>query len=228
MNAATKEGHAWAKIRVLKLGGSLLDLPDLPDRVRRWQRAFPGTLDLWVVGGGQMVDSVRNLDRIHAFNASFIHWLCIELLEHTGKLVHRLLPEFSWVPTAGELERLCSQHHDRHSAIVAVPAFYGPETKCQVVTPQGNTSNLSELPETWETTSDSLAALLAVSVGARECILFKSSSPPEHCRTPSQWAEAGMVDPAFPALVSAIDEVALVNLRTWAPSVASENTTARQ
>jgi aspartokinase-like uncharacterized kinase len=55
-----------------------------------------------------------------------------------------------------------------------------------------------DLPESWDLTSDSLAAWLARDVGAARLVLVKSA-PTAARTTPTDWAEAGLVDPLFPA-----------------------------
>ena len=42
---------------VIKVGGSLLDLPDLPARLDRWLTARGGAKPMLVVGGGVVADA---------------------------------------------------------------------------------------------------------------------------------------------------------------------------
>jgi hypothetical protein len=53
--------------RVVKLGGSLLDLPHLAPRLQSWLGGEPDKLTLLLVGGGEFVEAMRQLDQVHAF-----------------------------------------------------------------------------------------------------------------------------------------------------------------
>ncbi|MCC7338073.1 MAG: hypothetical protein IT422_23530 [Pirellulaceae bacterium] len=90
-------------VRVLKLGGSLLLIPDWPRRLQSWLSSHPAPLDLLLVGGGEIVESVRRLDAQHGFPASFSHWLCIDLLSATARIAAQLLPEFPMIATSEAL-----------------------------------------------------------------------------------------------------------------------------
>jgi hypothetical protein len=46
-------------IRVVKLGGSLLDLEELPERLTRWIAAQRAMASVMVVGGGWLADALR-------------------------------------------------------------------------------------------------------------------------------------------------------------------------
>ena len=46
-------------LRVIKLGGSLLTLPDLRTRFEEWLKAQPLALNLLICGGGELVEAVR-------------------------------------------------------------------------------------------------------------------------------------------------------------------------
>ncbi len=59
----------------------------------------------------------------------------------------------------------------------------------------------SDIPESWDVTSDSLALWLAGQVGAAACILVKSLAPPPGTG-PADWARLGLVDAAFPTFAA--------------------------
>src|SRR5262245_59141995 len=52
-------------LRVVKLGGSLLTWAEWPTACRRWLAMQPPRRTVLIVGGGGMVDAVRNWDRAH-------------------------------------------------------------------------------------------------------------------------------------------------------------------
>ncbi|MEO8270307.1 MAG: hypothetical protein ABI557_11350 [Aureliella sp.] len=104
-------------VRVLKLGGSLLITPDWPQRLQNWLLQHPAPLNFLLVGGGEIVESVRRLDTQHHFSVSFSHWLCIDLLSATARIAAQLLPEFPLVSTSEELSQIIRQHHRAESTI---------------------------------------------------------------------------------------------------------------
>jgi len=190
------------KTRVVKLGGSLLELPDLDARTHRWLAEHPARVNLFVVGGGAIVQSVRNLDQIHALDSNFAHWTCIDLMNATARIAAQLFTDFQQLVTPNQLAYFLKTGSAKpRDAIVHVRAFYHP----------GRTD--LQLPESWDTTSDSLAALLATDVHADELVLLKSVTPSNQFDGPVGWSQAGLVDSAFPALVAQIPTVKIVNLR---------------
>lgn len=192
-----------AKPRVLKLGGSLLTFPDLVPRLSEWLAANPHPLTLMIVGGGQVVDSIRDIDRIQSLNSTLVHWTCIDLLDVTASIAAQLFPTFQSLGTPQALERwLARSNPVPQVAIVRIGSFYGPHRSDD------------RLPENWNTTSDSLAALLAVQVAAESLVLMKSCSAPAQFASYAALKEAGIVDEAFPALAQAIECISFVNLRS--------------
>jgi len=72
-------------------------------------------------------------------------------------------------------------------------------------------SRPGRLPHSWEATSDSFAARIAIVTGATHLILLKSADPPENWVTTS-----GYVDPLFATLLlDAPFQVRAINLRRW-------------
>ena len=61
----------------------------------------------------------------------------------------------------------------------------------------------SAIPESWDVTSDSLAAWLAGELGAERLILVKSAEPPATPQTATALAASGLVDAAFPGFFAA-------------------------
>ena len=194
------------ELRVVKLGGSLLDLPDLK---RRFFKALPPKQNLKtfvVVGGGDLVNAVRELDAIHDLGSDFTHWMCIDLLSSTAAYLSKIL--------AVKLLNSCEQlDHEleaqSHSVcVVDVKCFYHKDLAKPL---DSSKPILNEIPTGWETTSDTLAALLTLQLNARELVLLKSVTL--HDRDIEQWAVNGIVDPIFPKLASKIASVSIRNLR---------------
>ncbi|QDV24477.1 amino acid kinase family protein [Aureliella helgolandensis] len=194
-------------IRIVKLGGSLLNTPDLRSRFDRWCAANPHPCTLVLVGGGSLVDAVRQLDAVHQFSATFSHWLCISLLEQTARLAHQLLPNRLLIETREDLDFFLSSRcaTDRRSqqsvAIVQVGLFIHP------------TQGEIQLPESWDITSDSIAAACCQRMNAEKLVLLKSVTVTRPMDRLDELAQQGIVDPYFPDLAKSLHQVEIVNLR---------------
>ena len=191
-------------VEVIKLGGSLLNLKNLSEHLRRWTEFQPPCLRFWVVGGGQLVEAMRELDATHHFDAQWMHWHCVDLLSSTARTLNQLLPDFGYIAKQEELAAalhcLSSQNY-----IVAPGCFYSAESS-------------SDLPNDWTTTTDSIAALLALTIEARKLVLLKSAAPPAstHNSTFRDWSEKGFTDEAFPGIAQHLSCVEALNFRDWA------------
>jgi hypothetical protein len=80
------------------------------------------------------------------------------------------------------------------------------------------------LPHSWQVTSDSIAARLAQVTRAGELVLLKSALPRRGATWPDVVHE-GLVDRYFPAAVTHVSQVRIVNLRDaaateWQPPTA--------
>jgi aspartokinase-like uncharacterized kinase len=169
--------------RVVKLGGSLLELPDLVGRLRGWLERQPPAADLVIAGGGQFVDELRALDRLHHLGEEACHGLAIRAMSLTARLLQALVPEWPLITRLDELSGGCVT-----PAILDPGDFLEAEERSTAGPP---------LPHSWEVTSDSIAARVACRAGAAELVLLKSSLPPEHSDTDLA-ATVGYVDACFP------------------------------
>jgi aspartokinase-like uncharacterized kinase len=77
---------------VVKVGGSLFDLPDLGARLEAWLRTLGCSDVILVAGGGAAADVIRAMDRIHRLGEEKSHWLAIESLGLTASLLRALAP----------------------------------------------------------------------------------------------------------------------------------------
>ncbi len=80
-------------IRVVKVGGSLLDLPDLSERIEAWLRSQPPARNILVVGGGPFVDALRRLDRGLDLGENACHWLAIDLIDISAHVLAHMMPD---------------------------------------------------------------------------------------------------------------------------------------
>ena len=186
MDAASSCG-----LRVVKLGGSLLSRANLAAELRAWsRRQTPARADLYVVGGGLLLDAVRQLDAVHGFDEQAMHWRCVRMLRFSFELLGELVPEWAAIETQAEFETRRT-HGDFAGAMrVAVDSFFTPH--CD-----------GSLAPSWSTTTDSIAAFLAHRVAADELVVLKSCAVDAEQSLADQ-VRAGLLDPQFPAACAGI------------------------
>jgi 5-(aminomethyl)-3-furanmethanol phosphate kinase len=176
---------------VVKVGGSLYDLPDLKSRLVAFLHTLSDSDCLLVPGGGAAVDVVRTLDATHALGQTASHWLALRACVLNAHFLAALLGArvVAW-PRAGDglsvLDALAFAERD------------DPEA----------------MPESWDATSDSIAARAAI-VGAAELVLLKSVTIPEAMSWPEA-TSAGYVDAVLAGLIERHGlRMRAVNLREW-------------
>jgi aspartokinase-like uncharacterized kinase len=190
------------QIRIVKVGGSLFDMPDLADQVRRWLSVQTPAHHVFLAGGGALADQVRRWHQLQPLDQSAAHWMCIDLLTVSAHLLHARLPEIPLV----EDDRLLCQRVGERSCTIFIPATWLRHSEARLPgTP---------LPPSWEVTSDSIASRLAIAIGAQQLVLMKSALPDV---APDEGIQAcsavGFVDAMLGRLAGELPPVRLVNLR---------------
>lgn len=195
------------RVRVIKLGGSLLTMPNLKQKFQKWCRENPHPLTLVIVGGGPVVDAVRQVHLANALSEEFAHWVCIDLLQHTARIAHQALGNVELFETMDDLQQPFSGSRVNSTtpiiAIVQVAICFARDYP-----------NMG-LPESWDVTSDSLAAAFSDMYAAEELVVMKSSDAPNDESNLESLADVGFVDPYFANLAEGIDQVRFVNLVTY-------------
>jgi 5-(aminomethyl)-3-furanmethanol phosphate kinase len=182
-----------------KVGGSLLGWKALPGRVLDYLRSLPSREVVLVAGGSAVGDFLRELDSVHAIGEKRVHSLALHALDLTAHVLATLLPGSVVVERPSQVRRALE------SGLVPVLA---PRWFMENIDRTARDS----LPETWETTTDSIAARLASHFEADELVLLKSTLP-EGALDRIQASRAGFVDPEFPRASSRFRRVRIVNLR---------------
>jgi 5-(aminomethyl)-3-furanmethanol phosphate kinase len=194
---------------VIKVGGSLLGWPELPRRLAafladpRGDKACLSERAVLVAGGGAFADLIRTMDHIHALGDQKAHKLAIRSLDLTAVLLAGLLPGSAVVHRPEDLQA-CAQRGQ-------VPIL-SPRRMLEEVDDHG----LNPLPATWDVTSDSIAARLAVLLGARRLTLLKSVGHSSNIGR-GEAARLALVDAMFPQVSSPLEIVELVCLRDCLP-----------
>ena len=188
---------------VVKVGGSLYDLPDLAARLHEWlaDEWHGGDGVLVVPGGGPPADAVREWDRRHGLGEEKAHWLALRALALNAHFLASLLPYACVIVDVNLCEQIWSE---RRLPILDVHEFA-----------RADDQRPGRLPHSWAVTSDALAARVAVVAHARHLVLLKSAPMP----TGVDWTEAGrlgLVDALFAEVLRdapAELRVSLINLR---------------
>ncbi len=188
---------------VIKLGGSLLHQAHWPDRFRRWLLRQPNDTYLLFVGGGMMIDALRQLDRTHGLSQRQMHWRCIRALDATFEIASELLPEALPIRDRREWQlALMEPRIEKKGLYIGrLGGFYSESAQVEGAlssTPCAELQRIN-LPEDWSTTSDALAVEIAISLAADRVVLLKACSVPQSIKL-SEAAAAGIVDCVTPTL----------------------------
>lgn len=192
---ASPLGSLPSPTATIKLGGSLLDLTDLAERLDQLRPDW-GERPLLVVGGGSAADLVRDWDRRHQLGETRSHWLALDALELTSRLLVHLWPitqiaSVAAIDACWQLKRIPVIQARDWFELAALNSIPSP-------------------PQNWDTTTDTIAAWIASLSRSESLWLLKSVD------RPNSWAEAtqrSLVDPNFTSWLSANVSVQWINLR---------------
>lgn len=178
--------------RVVKLGGSSMST-DYASLLRRWLAVQTPVETIVVMGGGREVGRVARAQQREEFDDAEAHWLCIEVMRQNAQKLVQQMPEAKWLPCCNEL-----------------PAA-GETTALWIVDPWrfmlDDAKSKTPLPESWDVSSDSIAARLAERIAADELVMLKSRLPPDLRRL------GRYVDPLFTFAARRAERVRFVNVR---------------
>lgn len=198
-------------IVVIKVGGSLLDWPELPGRLvafldrLRDQDQPQARRFLLIAGGGPAADLIRSMDRAYGLGDERAHWLAIRAMDFTAELLAELLPGAQVVSRPGELYSTWN--------LGKLPIL-APLRLLEEI----DASGPDPLPASWDVTSDSISARIAVHLQSRRLIVLKSRSVPPGTSL-ADAARLGVVDPMFPAVARELEVVEMVCLRENDPTM---------
>jgi aspartokinase-like uncharacterized kinase len=193
-------------IRVVKVGGSLFDLPDLGRRLRDWLGRQRPAHNVLVAGGGPLVEQIRTWHADEPIEDAAAHWMCVDLLTVTAHMLHAWMPEIPLV----EDDCLLCQRVGEPGATIFGPAPWMRHSEPGLPG--------TWLPSSWETTSDSIAGRLAAALVADEFVLMKSALPRRRTsRELSALAAAGYIDSVLAQMAPDLPLTRLVNLRSSPP-----------
>jgi 5-(aminomethyl)-3-furanmethanol phosphate kinase len=188
---------------VVKVGGSLFDWPELPRRMTAYidarRAAEREERMVLIAGGGPAADLVRVLDQTHGFGDEIAHRLALHALDFTTILLA------AFVPGTIAVERVDALRAIWASGSIPVLA---PRSVLSEIARSGQDS----LPASWDVTSDTIAARIALHLAADRLILLKSAPLPAGTDR-QEAARLGLVDPMLPVVARALPHVEYMNLR---------------
>lgn len=182
IGGALRGGPAGPGGVVVKFGGSLFALPDWPERAAALVGGVGGPVTL-VVGGGPVVEGLREIDAVRPVAPALVHRLAIDGMAIGGRLVAASLGLPVSPRPAGDA-----------ATVLDVAAWLASAGSGRV-----------DVPESWDVTSDSLAAVVA---GRHGLALLLAKSVPPPCAEIDTLSREGWVDRWFPRAAAGLESVA--------------------
>lgn len=163
---------------LVKLGGSLFDDAEAL-RALLARLALAGAPLVLIGGGGRLADAVRALQPRLGFSDAAAHHMAILAMEQSALALADIEPRLAPSPDPAAI----AAAHRAGKAALWLPAAM---------------ARGAQVPASWDVTSDSLAACLAIRLGARLLTLVKAASVAAPDGPPERWAADGLVDAHFP------------------------------
>lgn len=206
------ENTQTAPVSILKVGGSLLTLPDLVDRLQHVIRHFAIAAPVLIIGGGAAADKIRDLQPLCGLTAEAAHWLAIHAMTENARWLGRLHRQIVRIP-------------DRETAKSALLNGLIPALDCTAFLRREElplrdwsaaTQIMTEcrLPCSWSVTSDSIAAWIAARWPSASLWMLKSCDA--GAADLGVLAAEKRVDRCFPDVAANISELHWINLRSAA------------
>lgn len=179
---------------VIKVGGSLLAEPGAIKRVARWLAvtAKPPQTRLLIGGGGEAVEAIRRIDAANYLSPAAAHWAAIAVMDANALLLADWLPNFE---IQDQLPTTAADGILRCGGLLREVEPHAPGERLRVG---------------WETTSDAIAARIAVLWDARLALL-KHSLLATYASL-DEAATAGVIDPETPRIASSLGTVQLLGV----------------
>lgn len=168
---------------VVKLGGSLANSEELPHWLDVIATAGAGKVVV-VPGGGPWADEVREAQKREGFNDCVAHRRALRAMEQYGRVLATMRSEFVLTDSVAAIREVLTHGQ--------VPVWMPYEMV--VADPS--------IPESWDVTSDSLAAWLAGKLNALALLLVKSFVITEPQPAIEDMVRRGWVDPGFTQFTS--------------------------
>jgi 5-(aminomethyl)-3-furanmethanol phosphate kinase len=172
-----------SELWVVKIGGSVAG----SDALASWIGLFGRWRQPRVVivpGGGAFADQVRFAQRERSFDDRVAHRMALIAMDQMGLMFAGLSPALRPAATRTAI----AEAHRRGYVPVWLPSRMAAGRR--------------DIPETWDVTSDSLAAWLAGAMAADHLVLVKSANPPAGPVTTAALCRRGLIDKAFSRFIA--------------------------
>jgi 5-(aminomethyl)-3-furanmethanol phosphate kinase len=166
-----------SRLAIVKLGGSHATGPHLKD----WLTAIAAEAGLIAIvpGGGPFADAVRTAQALIGYDDRAAHTMALMAMAQFGSALESLNPALRLAASRAAIFRALKEGK--------IPVW-SPEPMVRA----------AALPETWDLTSDSLAAWLAGALGASSLVLVKHGRFEGAVLDAHDLVARGIVDPLFP------------------------------
>ncbi len=179
------------KVRMIKVGGSLLRTADCSSRLGRWWHQQPPMHTYWMAGGGEAVDVIRHWDRTFRLGDQLAFTLTLDALQLTRRLMIELLQRSDSLRRDDTVLSL-------REAASELPERWQEEYRVS----------------SWEATSDTLAALIARWRNADELVILKACPVPQELSSDLRaLAKRGIIDNQFE---NAVEDLPIVRIESLA------------
>jgi 5-(aminomethyl)-3-furanmethanol phosphate kinase len=166
-----------SRLAIVKLGGSHASGSHIKD----WLTAIAaeaGSIAI-VPGGGPFADAVRTAQPLMGYDDRAAHIMALMAMAQFGRALQSLNPALRLAASRSAILHALKERQ--------VPVWSPEQMTCAAA-----------LPETWDLTSDSLAAWLAGALGAGRLLLVKHGHFDTETVDAHDLAAQGVVDPLFP------------------------------
>ncbi|MBU1209946.1 MAG: aspartate kinase [Alphaproteobacteria bacterium] len=168
---------------VVKIGGSLTRQPHVLkavlDSLNRASRPL-----IAVAGGGALADGVREAQRLHGFRDLTAHRMALLAMHQNTLLMASFAPSLALLESLAEIETALA-HGGK--------AFWLPLLECDADT---------DLPASWDATSDTIAARLAERLGGLPVTFVKSRDADGDREDPASLAAEELIDPICGGIIA--------------------------
>lgn len=182
-------------LTLIKLGGSLFDMPGLATRLLGFLDQHQFESPLIIPGGGKFADEVRSLDQQQNLGNILSHELGIRTLAISSRFVVGLSEKF-YLATPNDLP-------DINATLARYPIADVSEFVLEHC----------PLPNSWDVTSDSIAGWMTSLHPGSHLVLLKSLPLPDGISL-SQAAELNLVDAEFPRVASTLKRLSWCHFRS--------------
>ncbi|MBL8816928.1 MAG: hypothetical protein JNL58_12940 [Planctomyces sp.] len=197
---------------VLKVGGSLLDLPDLSSRILALIHHQNLQRCLLVIGGGAAADEVRLRQKVDHFDDVTAHWSAIDAMSRNAHAWFSDAAGFCIAENRGSLTSIFREQPPQVAVVDATPFLQSEELGLPPAIPNLPLSPLRCLPANWSITSDSIAVWIAIRLNALNVWFLKSCDPVGE--TIEDAVNAGQLDPGLLSFELHPNFLRWINLRS--------------